>query len=143
MEISNRKVLPMKCPMCKETKLRAWEGMFDDDGVEVFAQGMRCGACGETLFDTDQLAQLERRRAGSIVSRGLHSGVEFKFVRKVAGLSATELAELLDVTSKTVSRWETGEVELPRYAAFVLGELLERPRVVRERLKKIDTVAVR
>lgn len=133
----------MKCPACKANKLRSWKGPFDFDGVEVFAHGMRCGACGETLFDAEQAEQLVRMRAGALVQRGIRTGIEFKFVRKAAGLKAVELGELLDVNAKTVSRWETGEVEIPRTAAFVLGELLERPRVVRERLMKLDAMCRR
>jgi len=34
-----------------------------------------------------------------------------------------------------VSRWERDEVEIPRPIAFTLGELFERPRVVRDRLE--------
>lgn len=133
----------MRCPLCKANKLRSWEGPFDFDGVEVFARGMRCGACGQMIFDLEQAGALERMRAGALVKRGIRTGMDFKYVRKVAELTATELAELLDVTAKTVSRWETGEVELPRYAAFVLGELLERPRAVRERLKRLDAAGAR
>jgi putative zinc finger/helix-turn-helix YgiT family protein len=133
----------MKCPNCKQNKMRSWAGMYEVEGVEVFARGARCRACGEAVFDSDQVDELEKARAVALVQRGIRTGVEFKFVRKVADLKATELAELLDVTPKTVSRWETGDVELPRYAAFVLGELLERPRVVRERLRKLNVAGAR
>lgn len=97
---------------------------------------MRCTNCRELILDYVQQGQLERRRADAIVQRGIRNGVEFKFVRKIAELTAVELAGLLDVNAKTISRWETGYVELPRTAAFILGELFERPRVVREKLQR-------
>ena len=132
-----------KCPKCKKSELRSWEGPLDLEGVEVFAHGMRCGSCGETILDADEVGKLEKMRAHALVQRGIRSGAEFKFVRKMAGLKATELAEIFDVRPETVSRWERGEQELPRLAAFALAELAQRPRVVRERLEAMANPATR
>ena len=73
--------------------------------------------------------------AHALVTRGIRTGVEFKFVRKVVGLRATEVAEMLDVRPETMSRWERGELDLPRLAAFALGELLEHPKLTRQKLE--------
>lgn len=126
---------PMKCPLCK-AGCRTFNGPIDVDGVEVVVQGIRCTKCNELIFDAAQVGQMERRRADAIVQRGIRTGVEFKFVRKVAELTAVELAGLLDVNAKTISRWETGDVELPRIAAFILGEPFEHPRAVEEKLQR-------
>jgi transcriptional regulator with XRE-family HTH domain len=52
----------------------------------------------------------------------------------ISGCKATEIAELLDVRPETVSRWERGEVDIPRAAAFALGELYEHPHVTKRKL---------
>lgn len=131
-----------RCPNCKENKLRSWEGMLELEGVEVLTRGMRCGACGEALFDQTEVANQEQARAAALVMRGIRTGAEFKFVRKMAGLKATEIAELFDVRPETVSRWERGEVEIPRLASFSLGELYERPRVIRARFDALSSATV-
>jgi transcriptional regulator with XRE-family HTH domain len=53
--------------------------------------------------------------------------------RRRAGLRALDIAAMLSVTPETVSRWERGTVETPRAAAYVLGDLLEHPKLARER----------
>jgi len=104
-------------------------------GLEIEAAGRRCGSCGETIFEGDEVQRQEREIAAVLVARGVRTAAEFKFVRKVAGFRATEIAELLGVRPETVSRWERGEAEVPRSAAFALGELFDRPRVTREKLE--------
>ena len=104
-------------------------------GIPIIARGEKCSACGDVLYDDDEVGRQENMTAAALVARGIRNGTEFKFVRKVVGLKATEVAELLGVRPETVSRWERDEVEIPRSAAFTLGELYERPRVVRQRLE--------
>jgi putative zinc finger/helix-turn-helix YgiT family protein len=128
----------VNCPNCKKEKtLRAWTGTFTVMGVDVPAKGQRCSACEETLFAAGETEKQERAAADVLVERGLRTAAEFRFVRKMAGLKATELADLLDVRPETVSRWERGEVEIPRPVAFVLGELYVRPRVTRQKFEAL------
>jgi len=61
------------------------------------------------------------------------SGEAFRFMRKAAGLRAKELAELLDVTPETISRWEKEHRQPDRKAMMVLGDL------VLDRLKGEET----
>lgn len=129
----------MRCPNCKSVdSFRPWEGTMKLRGVEFLAHGERCRECGEIVFDSSEVKRQERLVATGLVERGVRSGRDFQYVRKVAGLKATELAELLDVRPETVSRWERDEVEVPRVVAFTLGELFERPRVVREKLEALS-----
>jgi putative zinc finger/helix-turn-helix YgiT family protein len=125
----------MRCPSCKkEGTFRSWEGPIQVMGVQVFAHGERCRSCGETLFNEKEVERQEVEAANMLVARGIRTAAEFRFIRKVADLRANEVAEILDVRPETVSRWERGETEIPRLAAFALGELYERPRIVRQRL---------
>ena len=125
----------MNCPSCnKEGTLRSWDGTTTVMGMAVEAKGQRCKACGEILIGLADRGRQERLAAERLVARGIRSGVEFKFVRKVAGLRANEVADLFGVRKETVSRWERGEVEVPRIAAYTLGALLEHPKQARQRL---------
>jgi putative zinc finger/helix-turn-helix YgiT family protein len=124
-----------RCPFCKKPNaLRTWEGPLVVMGVEVLARGLRCSACGEAVIDAEQARRQEREVARLVVGRGIRTGSELKLIRKLAGLRANELAELLDVRPETVSRWERGEVEIPRAVAFALGEYYEHPRLTRQKL---------
>jgi putative zinc finger/helix-turn-helix YgiT family protein len=130
----------MRCVNCKKTDAyRPWEGPISLMGVQIMAQGARCDACGELLFDEEQVRRQERDVARALVGRGIRAGNELRFVRKMAGLKAAELAAILDVRPETVSRWERGEVQIPRMAAFTIGELYEHPRAARQRLEAFAT----
>lgn len=123
------------CPICERGTLRAHRETVTRLGVELEVIGERCSACGETLVSNDEATRQELALAAGLVARGVRAGNEFKLVRKAAGLMATEVAELLDVRPETVSRWERGEVEIPRAVAFALGELYDRPRVTRQKFE--------
>lgn len=53
-------------------------------------------------------------------------------MRKAAGFRAVEVADLFGVRPETISRWEHGEAEIPRTAAFALAELYKHPRLTRQ-----------
>lgn len=127
----------MKCTFCKKETMQPWKVTFPFEmyDVEIEARGMRCGACGEVECTHADMEHNERATAMALVARGVRSGREFKFVRKMAGFKATEVADMLGVRSETVSRWERNEVAVPRAAAFALGELYERPVVTRRKLE--------
>ncbi len=68
--------------------------------------------------------------ACKLITHGIVAPDAFAFIRKAAKLRAADLAQLLDVDPKSVSRWETGEVEIPRPAwATLAGLFVERARV--------------
>lgn len=126
----------MRCPTCKkEDTLRPWKGMYPVWGFEIEGSGERCGACGEILIRLTEYGRMERIAMQRLVARGIRSGNEFKIIRKYAGFRANEVAEMFGVRKETVSRWERGEVEIPRTAAFALGALFEHPKLTRQRLE--------
>jgi len=123
----------MRCPTCKkENTFRSWSGTITLSGVEIPTSGRRCSSCGEQLFDFEEVGRQERALAAAFVERGIRKGAEFALVRKVAGFKAVEIAELFGVRPETVSRWERGESEIPRTAAFALGELYRHPKLTRQ-----------
>jgi putative zinc finger/helix-turn-helix YgiT family protein len=129
----------MKCPTCKKGALHPWDGPLTIVGVNVTVHGEHCDSCDEILFSDAELERQEKKVAAVLVERGVRTAKEFKFVRKVAELKATEVAEMLDVAAETISRWESGERPIPRMAAFALGELFEHPKLAR---KKLEALAV-
>jgi len=124
-----------RCPGCKKSALRAWHGRANVMGIDVAAHGLRCSACEEVIFDFAEVERQQREAGHGLVARGIRTAAEFKLVRKLAGLRANELAEMLDVRPETVSRWERGEVEIPRAVAYALGEYFEHPRITRQKLE--------
>jgi DNA-binding transcriptional regulator YiaG len=84
----------------------------------------RCRACGETYVQPDALERFELLVAVKLVQSGENSGEVLRFLRKTLPLRAVDLAELLDVTPETVSRWETGKLPVERRALALLGSLV-------------------
>ena len=126
----------MRCPTCKkQNTLRPWTGTTSLMGFEIEGHGQRCKACGEILTELTELERQEQLVAEQLVTRGIRSGQEFRFVRKHAGFQANEVAAMFGVRKETVSRWERGEVEIPRTAAYALGQLYAHPKLTRQRLE--------
>ena len=127
-----------RCPNCrKENTFAPWEGSDERFGVSFLARGERCGSCGETLYSFEELGRQDKLVALGIANRGIRNGKEFRFVRKATDLKATEVGELLDVTAETISRWENEKLAIPRYAAFIVGELVTHPKDTRRRLEQL------
>lgn len=51
------------------------------------------------------------------------TGRDFRTIRQAMGLKQQELAALMGVTQATVSRWETGELEIDMRTATTLRAL--------------------
>ena len=84
---------------------------------------VQCGRCGAIFFEGQGIADFERAVAGEIAQRGPATGETFRFMRKALGLKAVDLAEMLDVTPETVSRWETGKLPMARTSWLTLSSL--------------------
>jgi DNA-binding XRE family transcriptional regulator len=86
-------------------------------------QGLSCPTCGETIVPMTPLLEVERAAAVEIARTGPVDGESFRFMRKVSGIKAADLATLLNVRPATVSAWETkGPVD--RAAWMVLAQLV-------------------
>lgn len=119
---------PRRCPSCKQSDLV--EGIGREEiqvGGHLFEAELavrRCDSCGEVVIKLDDWGKFEREIAGWFARTGVLSGEVFRFMRKAAGLRAKELAELLDVTPETISRWEKEHRQPDRKAMMVLGDLV-------------------
>ena len=85
---------------------------------------IRCSACGEETFAGPDLQALELRIAGELARHGEVAAEAFSFMRRVLGVRAMDLAEYLDVTPETVSRWEHGKQPIDRGAAALLSAMV-------------------
>jgi DNA-binding transcriptional regulator YiaG len=52
-------------------------------------------------------------------------------MRKELGLKATELADILNVSPETVSRWENGAAAVDRIAWILVAEVVRQPDATR------------
>jgi putative zinc finger/helix-turn-helix YgiT family protein len=84
----------------------------------------KCANCGATYISHDALGVLEMGTAAELARHGEVSAESFGFMRRALGMKASELAELLDVTHETVSRWEHGHQPVERRAVALLSAMV-------------------
>lgn len=87
-------------PVTRAVGERTFQGMV---------QGWACPACKEVFYDGPGLGAFEEQAAVWLAEHGVRSPAELKFMRKAAGIRASDLASWLDVSAETVSHWETGK----------------------------------
>jgi putative zinc finger/helix-turn-helix YgiT family protein len=83
-----------------------------------------CSKCGESLVGIEELDRFAVAVAVALAGAGTRSGAAIRAMRKGIGLSATALAELLDVSMETISRWEHGDREAPRPTVAILEAMV-------------------
>lgn len=98
-----------------------------------------CETCGEAYFGSADVGDFELQVAMEAGARGFIHGPVLRFMRTAISFSAKDLANLLDVTAETVSRWENGHTAIPRTVFIVVTALVEdhaaKRTVTRERLE--------
>jgi putative zinc finger/helix-turn-helix YgiT family protein len=116
-----------RCVQCGSEELR------DTTHEEILTVGARrfaaelpartCPRCGERYLPGPAVGAFEDAVTHALVAAGASDGAALRWLRRAAGLRATELAVLLDVRAETVSRWETETSPTPRTAVYALGTL--------------------
>ncbi len=61
------------------------------------------------------------------------TGKQFKKLRESSGLSQTQLAKEIDMYVRTISRWETGELPVPKVAELALRFIAQGCKKERKR----------
>lgn len=116
------------CSQCKAGDLRdATEVVvreLDTISFEAVVPSWRCERCNHVELDPLSLRQFEKQIASELIKIGAQSGTAFKYMRKIAGLRASDLAELLNVDSATISRWENGKGSVDRAALATVGAII-------------------
>jgi putative zinc finger/helix-turn-helix YgiT family protein len=73
----------------------------------------RCEACGEVELVIPQIGKLHALIARTLMFKPTRFvPEEIRFLRKHLGFSQSDLAGVCGVAAETVSRWETGKVEM-------------------------------
>ncbi|MGC4118580.1 MAG: helix-turn-helix domain-containing protein [Myxococcales bacterium] len=117
-----------RCFSCKGTDFAA--GKHEDRlelGGHKFTRSVptrRCKRCGEEMIQGQDVEGFELDVAAEFARHGQLPADAFRHMRRVLGLKATELAELLDVTPETISRWENEKQSMDRRAAALLSAMV-------------------
>lgn len=82
-----------------------------------------CQHCSESLVTEQALEAFELAIATKLAT-GPADGPGFKFMRRVLGLRAVDLAQLLQVSPETISRWENGQRAVDHRGFALLGILV-------------------
>lgn len=122
----------MKCLKCKAElerqaeldivltlPMRTPDGRQGERDFQGVVAGTRCTGCGDTVYSGTDLREFERLVAVRLSSLGVSTGGELRFLRKVAGFRAVDLASHLGVSAETVSHWETGRTR-PDASTFAM-----------------------
>ncbi|MBW1875998.1 MAG: hypothetical protein JRE45_15685 [Deltaproteobacteria bacterium] len=77
------------------------------------------------LTDARDLERFEAKVVRRIRILGFRGPETFRFCRASSELGVQELADLLDVDRRTVSRWEHGDVEIPKPVMAIVALLAD------------------
>jgi len=95
-------------------------GVVFDAQLDAFS----CQECEQSIIESAELERFEQKVALELAQHGLRSPEAVKFMRKAIGLRGIDLAELLQVTPDTISRWERGGSPIDNASFAVLGSLV-------------------
>ncbi len=124
----------MRCYECGRAELRAEHGVheYDPAGLPypVILVGVpieRCPECGEEAVTIPDPEGLHRLLALNIIETDRSIvAEEIRFVRKVLDKSAVDMASLMGVDAKTLSRWENGRQKMGQVAERLLRLLVHQ-----------------
>jgi DNA-binding transcriptional regulator YiaG len=77
------------------------------------------------LIDGRDLERFEGKAVRRVRALGLRGPETFRFCRAFAELGVQALADLLDVDRRTISRWEHGEVDIPKPVMAIVALLAD------------------
>lgn len=122
----------MRCPTCHERELQDGSTKLHSEvagqNFSAEASALVCPNCGESLVDGKVQERFELEVAWKLAF-GPPAGEPFRFMRKALGLKADTVADLLQTTPETVSRWETGKIRMDAKAyALMAMMILDRRR---------------
>lgn len=81
--------------------------------------------CDESSISSYTLGRIELAEASWLANSGRMTGRVFRWMRKVLGIPAVELAGLLGVTEGTISRWENDKNPIPVGDFVTLGTIVD------------------
>jgi DNA-binding transcriptional regulator YiaG len=87
-------------------------------------EGWRCESCLSIFYAGPSAEAFEQNCAEWLARYGAAAPDELKFMRKVAGIRAADLARWGGISPETVSRWETGKNAPNRLTLYTLRALV-------------------
>ena len=121
----------MELKTCMRCKRDAVSAMSLDESMEVCGHTFtaqlpaeRCAACHEVVIQGSDIRKFELRIAVELAKAGIRTAEAFKLMRRAVGLSAEQMASLLDLTPDCVGYWEKGEWPVDPRALSVLTSLV-------------------
>ena len=131
----SRKSEAKRCAQCKGTDLQQVTGPHDRKFHLASGETIAfrfdevpytvCGNCGERYYAAGIGSAEDNAMTHELIVRQIRDPAVFKWLRKIAGLKAAELGELLEVTPETVSHWENGHHSPERAVWTILDALAE------------------
>jgi DNA-binding XRE family transcriptional regulator len=85
----------------------------------------KCSNCGEVYLSAGTLGHFELSAALALARAGVRKPKALKFMRKAAGLRATDPGELLGLTAEHLSRIENGKVPPDKRTVALIAAILE------------------
>lgn len=130
--MTDDEVNDMKCYECGKAEMVALRGVHHYDVARlpypVILVGVpieRCPACGEETVTIPDAGGLHRLLALSIAEADRPIlPQEVRFLRKLLDKSADDMASLMGVDAKTLSRWENGKQKVGKVAERLLRLLI-------------------
>src|SRR5580700_5598510 len=100
----------MKCPTCESERWKQrttlCEKVIGGRTFKAELTAQVCAKCGTVLVARGELEQFEHAVAVALASACVRSGDAIRTMRKAIGLDVAALAELFDVSTRTILRWE-------------------------------------
>ena len=118
-----------RCVKCGGTDLpvvrQALRATIAGVPFEKTVRAQRCASCAEAYFAAGAVGDFELSAALALARAGIRTPDALKFMRKAAGLRATDLGELLGLTAEHLSRIENGKVPPDKRTVALVAALLE------------------
>ena len=125
------KSMKRKCSRCGSRALREKKRpatrTVAGHSFKASVPALLCHSCGAVYFNGPALVNFDFAVANKLARAGVSDGEAIKFMRKAVGIPAVTLAELLDTSPETISRWERGVSHIDRAAfAILAGIVMEK-----------------
>ncbi len=108
-----------KCFVCNSDKVKIVKEDYKyiesglDNVVLKDIDIYKCENCGEIMPELQNIEKIHENIANEIINKeSLLKGQEIKFLRKQLGITAQKLADALNVSKITVSRWENNHEDI-------------------------------
>lgn len=117
-----------RCVKCKDEGLQeAQERVTRTVAGHTFQAELdlrACPSCGMTYYHADTVGAFDLQVATWLAEHDVGGSEAFQFMRLVLGLKGAELAQLLEITPETLSRWGKGHRPPDKKALSILGSMI-------------------